>query len=192
MDEDPMTNHKIKAKGPAIGDKQDFILIFDKATGNARVQYLMVNPETKSSVFPKKNVVTFSKIQKLVEYRATVMDNELYIVGGKDWESGQYSSSVLKYNPDSNTWSTLQRMKTARCRFSIDVINSHLYVTGGETVKNKVTSSAECYDPTLDEWKEFKSLPRPRMDHASCTVNKKLYVSGGRSSRSHQCSDVFW
>lgn len=117
-------------KGHATDDKKDFILIFDKATGNARVQYLMVDPETKSSVFPKKNVVNFPRLQKLVEYRAVAMDNELYILGGKDWENGEYSSSVFKYTPDNNTWSQLQRMRTARCKFSVDVINNHLYVTG--------------------------------------------------------------
>ncbi|KAL4237318.1 Kelch-like 26 [Mactra antiquata] len=170
----------------------EFILLFNKATGSDRIYYFMIDPRTNDSVFPKMNTTIFHKIRNLVGYKPIVLDGMLYIVGGKDWMSGEVLDTTWRYNPDTGKWLTCAKMEEARSRHTADVLDGKIFVTGGEIRTGKVTNSVEYYDPGTDTWTPIQPLPRARVDHASCVSGTRLYVSGGVSNLKHQCSNVFW
>ncbi|KAH3850691.1 hypothetical protein DPMN_093117 [Dreissena polymorpha] len=170
----------------------EFILLFNKSVGSERVFYFMVDPRTRDRMFPKMNTTVFHKLRNLVGYKVVVLDEQLYLLGGKDWVSGTILGNTWRYNPDSGRWIACAQMQEPRCRFTADVLDGKIYVTGGEVGKGKVTDGVEFYDPDTDTWTPIKPLPRPRADHASCACGKRLYVSGGISNIKHQCSNVFW
>ncbi|XP_045170233.2 beta-scruin-like [Mercenaria mercenaria] len=171
----------------------EFILLFNRATGSDRIYYFMLDPRTKDRMFPRMNTTLFHKLRNLLGFRPIVLNGMLYIVGGKDWVSGEMSGSTWRYNPDTGKWHACAQMVEPRCRFTANVLDDKIFVTGGEVRGGKVTSTVEYYDPGTDTWTPIRSLPRPRVDHASCVVGgTRLYVSGGISNIKHQCSNVFW
>ncbi|XP_052768087.1 kelch-like protein 26 [Mya arenaria] len=170
----------------------EFILLFNRAVGSERVFYFMVDPRTGDRMFPKLNTTVFHKLRNLVGYRVVVTDDQLYIIGGKDWMSGEATGATWRYNPDTGKWTACAKLHEPRCRFTADVLDGKIFVTGGEVRHGKVTDHVEFYDPQADTWTPIKLLPRPRVDHASCVAGNRLYVSGGIPNIKHQCSNVFW
>ena len=72
-------------------NKHDYVLLFNRSSGTARVYYLMVSPTKRGRILPKLNYVTLSKVRDLAGYRVVVLSNFVYIIGGRNLES----SSVL-------------------------------------------------------------------------------------------------
>ncbi|XP_041353490.1 kelch-like protein 13 [Gigantopelta aegis] len=170
----------------------DFILLFDKGSGSKNVSYFMVDPCNSGRIFPKMNTIRMNVVKDLSSYKTAVKDNMLYIMGGKDWNTGSHIAAMWRFDPVTNQWIQLSPMITARCRFTAEVIGDFIYIIGGETSSGRITDSMERYDTTTDTWYECPDLPRPRADHASCVLGDRLYVSGGISNLKHQSSDVFW
>ncbi|XP_063425679.1 kelch-like protein 13 [Mytilus trossulus] len=170
----------------------EFVFMFNKSTGSPKVFYLMVDPIGKCRLFPKTNTVLFPKLKNLVNFRAVVLDDCLYIIGGKDWETGEHIDKTWRYDPANSRWIQRANLINARCRHTATVLNGCIYITGGEVIGGRVTESCECYDPVKDKWTEILDLPRPRADHAACANGLNLYASGGISNLKHQCSNVFW
>ncbi|XP_067680288.1 kelch-like protein 14 isoform X2 [Haliotis asinina] len=188
-----MKDIEVKDEPPSeISQAYDFLFLFDKASGSPKVNYFMVDPRHPSQIFPKMNVFTMNAVKGICGYCVVVLDNCIYILGGKDWETGKHVADVSRFNPSTNVCEKLSPMKSPRCRFSAEVVGSHVYVVGGETKKGRITDSVERYDPSTDTWVDVKGLPRPRADHASCSVGGNLYVTGGISNLKHQSSNVFW
>lgn len=124
-------DHFQSADDGGIGIKSfEFVFMFNKSTGSPKVQYLMVDPFGKCRVFPKTNVVIFNKLKNLVNFRAVVLDDCLYIVGGKDWETGEYKDTALRYDPATSRWTERARLNTPRCRHTATVLNGCIYITG--------------------------------------------------------------
>ena len=108
----------------------EFILMFNKATGSDRIYYIMLDPRTEDTIFPKLNTTIFPKLRNLVGYRPIVLNNFLYIIAGKEWGSSDLVSNTWKYNPGTNKWSACANLNEPRCRFTADVLNGKIYVTG--------------------------------------------------------------
>lgn len=170
----------------------DFVFMFNKSIGSSKVFYFMIDPWMNNRLFPKCNVMRFGKLRNLVHFKALELDGYLYIIGGKDWETGEHRDHTWRYDPGSAKWTERAMMNVARCRHTADVLNGCIYVTGGEVHHGKVSDSCEKYDPIKDKWVEVEPIPRPRADHAACANGGNLYVSGGISNLKHQCSNVFW
>lgn len=68
-------------------------------------------------------------------YGTAVMDNELYVVGGCFNVSMRelILPYAFRFNPISNEWTSLQRMRKDRCRFSLNIVGGLLYAVGGVT-----------------------------------------------------------
>ena len=108
----------------------EFILMFNKATGSDRIFYFMLDPRTKNRIYPKMNTTIFPKLRNLVGYRPVVLNNFLYIIGGKDWGSSDLMANTWKYNPHTNKWCACSSLNEPRCRFTADVLEGKIYVTG--------------------------------------------------------------
>lgn len=114
-----------------IGMKSfEFVFMFNKSTGSPKVFYLMVDPIGKCRLFPKTNTVLFPKLKNLVNFRAVVLDDCLYIIGGKDWETGEHIDKTWRYDPANSRWSQRASLINARCRHTATVLNGCIYITG--------------------------------------------------------------
>ena len=59
------------------------------------------------------------------------------------------------------------------------VINSQLYVAGGEAPGYTTTNTLYRYDPPSNNWTDMTSTPQPCTDGAAGVINSKLYVTCG-------------
>lgn len=124
-------------------------------------------------------------------FGTSVLDNELYVVGGCFNQSLQENIHPFgfRYSPRYNKWSTMAPMQTERCRFSLNEVNGRLYAIGGANETDDFPedeaegSACECYDPSTDSWSSICPLPEYRTQHAGASikfgVGHYLYVSGG-------------
>ena len=64
---------------------------------------------------------------------------------------GRYLKSVEKYSPDSNKWSRVASMNTARRSPGVVNYRNRLYVVGGMGVDDDL-SSVEVFNPYTGDW----------------------------------------
>ena len=80
--------------------------------------------------------------------------------------------------PETNRWSDLAPMSTARSRLGVVAHEGKIYAIGGETVRG-VTGLVEIYDPTADKWHKGASKPTLVEDISAAVLRGKIYVPGG-------------
>lgn len=120
-------------------------------------------------------------------FGTTVLNNELYVVGGCFNQSLQENVHPFGfvYNPATSEWSTISPMLNERCRFSLTVVQGQLYAIGGvgESGDNESffgeSSPCEVYNPSEDSWAPIAPLPGWRSQHAGCSWRSYLFVCGG-------------
>lgn len=112
------------------GDTNDFVLLFNRSTGSSKVHYLSVDTRKKSRLIPRVSVMSMTKIKDVVGYRVVVLDNYLYILGGRNQESGAYLSHCYRFNPENNQWLRIGPLLRPRSRFTANALDGFIYVTG--------------------------------------------------------------
>lgn len=90
-------------------------------------------------------------------------------------------SSLVVFNPATNSWSDLTRMPTPRSTAAAGVINGKLYVVGGKDSKagRGAMNILEIYDPATDTWTTGANMPTKRWGPAAEVIDGKLFVVGG-------------
>lgn len=79
---------------------------------------------------------------------------------------------------ETDRWSDLALMPTARSRLAVVAHEGLIYAIGGQTVRG-VTGLLEIYDPTVDSWHRGASKPTPVEDISAVALRGKIYVPGG-------------
>ena len=94
------------------------------------------------------------------------------------------------YDANSQQWSELPEMPTARHSCCAVVLGEKLYVAGGQVVGTAVggedmtisLNTMECYDPKLQQWTARPAMNTERSHAAAAVVGGKMYVMGGQHS----------
>ena len=79
------------------------------------------------------------------EIATAVLNGLIYVIGGYD-SSGQSTSSVFVYNPQSNTWSIAASLPIVNNHGAAAVASGRLFAFGG------VSSRAFVYNPAGNSW----------------------------------------
>ncbi|MFS1514157.1 M56 family metallopeptidase [Chengkuizengella sp. SCS-71B] len=113
-----------------------------------------------------------------------VLDGNIYTMGGSVINDGVYvySSSLEKYNPQTDTWTPLASMNQARDNHATEVIDGKIYVVGGygyDGEDYRYLSNLEVYNPQTNTWTPLASMNQARGHHHAEVINGKLYVMGG-------------
>lgn len=108
----------------------DFVFMFNKSIGSFKVFYFMIDFWMNNRFFLKCNVMWFGKLRNLVYFKVLELDGYLYIIGGKDWEIGEYRDYMWCYDFGSVKWIERVRMNVVRCCYIVDVFNGCIYVIG--------------------------------------------------------------
>ncbi len=116
-------------------------------------------------------------------YGDTTHAGFLYVVGGES--GGLVQSDLQRYDPVTNTWTTLAPMPTARAGAAAAAVDDNIFVIGGRLSApgpcgaGPYLATVEKYDIDTDTWSTVASLPSPRSDLAAVAHGGKIFVFGG-------------
>ena len=123
-------------------------------------------------------------------YGETTHDGFFYVIGGRANGPGAMPLNDLRrYDPVSNTWTTLAPMPTARAGAAAVVVEDDdaILVIGGRTATAGPCSGGglsvvERYDIETNTWSTVAPLPGPaRSDLAAVSHDDRIFVFGGCS-----------
>ena len=87
---------------------------------------------------------------------AAVLDGKLYVAGGRTGttEWGKCINKVDCYDAQTQQWTAIPSMPTARASALMGALHGRLYVVGGKVDTGPPFSSVvvECYDPSTQHW----------------------------------------
>ena len=109
---------------------------------------------------------------------------KIYAIGGATEFLGAVHNEVYVYDPNLNSWSTLQiGLTTARAAHTAVVVENKIYVIGGTTVWSNSLNSVEVYDFVASAWiGGGEPLSQARAAHGSAVLSDIIYALGGIES----------
>jgi N-acetylneuraminic acid mutarotase len=121
-------------------------------------------------------------------HRAVVVrrsGKELVLVAGGKNSSGTLATAEV-YDPQTNEWSAVKPMTSARHNYTVTVLSSgKVLVTGGQK-GSETLAAAEVYDPLTNEWSAVKPMTSARYNHRAVVVRRSgkelVLVAGGENS----------
>ncbi|MCW4035234.1 MAG: hypothetical protein NWF03_07710 [Candidatus Bathyarchaeota archaeon] len=87
---------------------------------------------------------------------------------------------VFPANAETDSWTTLAEMPTARAGLGVAVVDRKIYAIGG--YNGNYLGVNEMYDPKTDTWTTIKQMPTPRTDFAVAVYQNKIYCIGGMTN----------
>jgi len=94
-----------------------------------------------------------------------------------------------EYDPVKNTWTVRSSLAHARADGAAVMIDSHLFILGGETKDKSCNfslpvSDVEKYDVPTNSWSDFIALPTSRFRQSGEIYKDTIYVFGGQIENS--------
>ena len=113
---------------------------------------------------------------------ATSYAGDVYVVGGytADRALAGETAAFLRYDPESNRWTRLPDMPTARAALAVGVIGDRLYAAGGATSAGTTFKRLEVFNFTTRRWSRGPDMQVPREHIAGAVSGGGFYVLGGR------------
>jgi len=120
----------------------------------------------------------------LTNTSAILFNNEVWIVGGLDWDTFEYSDKIQIFNPSTGTWRMGPTLPEPLLSPGLFVYNGKLYVVGGERSDGTISNKVYIYDPITNKW--TTGADKPTAVDKAITVRKgntsKFVVAGGFTS----------
>ena len=104
-------------------------------------------------------------------------ENQIYAIAGEN--SHGPTDIVEKYDPNIDTWQTLNPKPTAVSDVNAVVLGGKIYVPGGKAASGKPVGILEIYDPDKDTWIQGPPMPKPLSAYAVASFEGKFYLFGG-------------
>jgi hypothetical protein len=110
----------------------------------------------------------------------TLPDGNVYFLGGSSTSAGAATKTVTRFDPITNTTTTVTSMNVAHRTHAATVVNNTIIVCGGSNTGNTAgTTSCEQSSVGVTSWTNIASLPTTTRYHAMVTLNGNAYVMGG-------------
>jgi hypothetical protein len=91
---------------------------------------------------------------------AVVENGIIYVIGGYN---GGRVTTLLAYNPATDTWSTLGSLKVGKSQPAVGLIGSTIIAAGGLSTDNtNATTDNEGYNAATNSWTTLAPLPTAR------------------------------
>jgi M6 family metalloprotease-like protein len=116
---------------------------------------------------------------------SAVIAGKLYVFSGctRSSTGARIDARLLhRYNPTSNTWTTLKAAPVTHFRPVVGAISGKLYVVGGNDSSGVAMRRVDMYDPATNTWSIRTGMPTARMNAGATSAGGKLYVIGGRNT----------
>ncbi|XP_078386630.1 kelch repeat and BTB domain-containing protein 13 [Cetorhinus maximus] len=105
----------------------------------------------------------------------TVLDNNIYVVGGVDGWSKQIVKSSFCYNTERNSWSEFSSLQHLRYNLTLTGQDGCLLAMGG-MCKNIVLATVEKFHVASNTWSFAAHLPRPGASIACARTMGRIFV----------------
>src|SRR5260370_727262 len=115
---------------------------------------------------------------------AAVIDDGIFVIGGRQSTSGPcsggpYLTTVEKYDIDTDTWSPVAQLPSARSDLAAVAHGGKIYVFGGCS-DTGVTKEVDMYDPQTNTWTTgLASMPTARASLVAGHSGDNVYAIGG-------------
>ncbi|MBV9513159.1 MAG: protein kinase, partial [Mycobacteriaceae bacterium] len=120
------------------------------------------------------------------EHLAAVSDGTfVYVVGGRFLSADKNSAAFDKFDPVSNTWTTLVDMPTPRGSYGAAYLDGRIVAVGGEE-PTQVLNAVEMYDVADGKWTKLAPLPTARHAEVVAAVGNTVYAIGGANRPTHE------
>ena len=105
------------------------------------------------------------------------------VVCGKLYVSGEENRIIERYDPFSNSWSSLIYNKGVDTYERPALVNfqGSLFVVGGKTSENQVVDKVQKYNPDTDLWQEVAPMSVARVGLCVVADESSMYAIGGLS-----------
>ncbi|MDR2720193.1 MAG: hypothetical protein LBC03_05280 [Nitrososphaerota archaeon] len=117
------------------------------------------------------------------------VDGKIYAIGGYGnggWGIDAYVATNERYDPKTDTWTTLASMPTRRSDFAIAAYEGKIYAIGGGTSGknglNDLLNVTEVYDIASNSWSTKAALPFNGKSLHANVVDGRIFVVGARDS----------
>ena len=123
-------------------------------------------------------------------FSATVLDNQLYVLGGRKsmapdntYQKTIEEADVFKFN--KKEWYTLpEGIPTMRAGTSTVALGKYVVTVGGESASSKTAHiETEAYDTKKNKWIKMVSLIEGRHGMGAVVYKNKIYIAGGNGNR---------
>ncbi|MDR0797182.1 MAG: hypothetical protein LBE70_00465, partial [Nitrososphaerota archaeon] len=117
------------------------------------------------------------------------VNGKIYAIGGSIADYIFSDEDVVgtneRYDPETDTWTTLTPMTTPRVHFAIAAYKDKIYCIGGQTKWNSTCCTTEVYDIAADSWSTKTSIPfdiqlitlNVNQDLHANVVNGKIFIT---------------
>ncbi len=115
---------------------------------------------------------------------AAVIDDGIFVIGGRQSTSGPcsggpYLTTVEKYDIDTDTWSAVAQLPSARSDLAAVAHGGKIYVFGGCS-DTGVTREVDMYDPQTNTWTTgLMPMPTARASLVAGHSGDNVYAIGG-------------
>uniref|UniRef100_A0A8C7EHH2 Kelch like family member 28 n=2 Tax=Nothoprocta perdicaria TaxID=30464 RepID=A0A8C7EHH2_NOTPE len=118
------------------------------------------------------------------EFGICVLDQKIYVIGGiathvcQGISYRKHENSVECWDPDTNTWTSLERMFESRSTLGVVVLAGELYALGGYDGQSYLRT-VEKYIPKVKEWQLVAPMNKTRSCFAAAVLDGMIYAIGG-------------
>jgi M6 family metalloprotease-like protein len=119
---------------------------------------------------------------------SVVIAGRIYVFSGctRSATGARINAGLLhRYNPNTNTWTTLKSAPVKHFRPVVGAIGGKLYVIGGNNGSGTAMRRVDMYDPETNTWSTRTGMRTPRVNAGAIPYGGKLYVFGGRNETSY-------
>lgn len=109
---------------------------------------------------------------------AATVRGKAYLVGGANRTGGEPLSTIIEYDPFSNTTKVVHDLSTGIRQASVVAFRDKIYILGGREPDGTV-SAIRAFDPVENTSKVVGHLPAARYWGAAAVVGNHIYYGGG-------------
>lgn len=121
---------------------------------------------------------------------AVELGGNIYVIGGRD-RYGHPLASLLRYDPDTDTWDAdLPEMDRPLVDPAAVVLDGKIYVIGGAGHDEEPIDDVVVYDPVAQSWSRVEGLNVSRFGHRAVVFDERIWVVGGRDEDGHLVGEV--
>jgi len=125
--------------------------------------------------------------QSLVEVKANVVDDKIYVISGANAYLG-ISNVTYVYDSTLDSWSAMAPIPTPVEGYASAVLDGKIYIIGGAAISpnysNWVVNLVQIFDPKTNQWTVGPPLPTGVYAAGACATSgllapERIYVVGG-------------
>ncbi|XP_060118467.1 kelch-like protein 28 [Heteronotia binoei] len=118
------------------------------------------------------------------EFGICVLDQKIYVMGGiaaptcQGADYNKHERSVECWDPDTNTWASLESMSEGRSTLGVAVLAREIYALGGYDGQSYL-QSVEKYIARVKEWQPIAPMGKTRSCFSAAVLDGMIYAIGG-------------